>query len=147
MEYNVTKCVVKSLEESKEVEKSLQVNCESVTDFANMSVDEILASGGVRKYVFFLRNCADKKDALAAALVNKEANVCVYAFQVGEIVPNKTTCKVINDGEEIGTFTSLTYVAPCKDGFIPTDDDKKGVLSTLKAQVERRIANGTYELE
>ena len=75
METNVCKVVVKNLVISESVEDSVRVECESVTDFENMSVDEILSSGGVRKYVFFLKNCADKLESLKKALRNKETNV------------------------------------------------------------------------
>ena len=86
METNVAKVVVKNLKASDNVENSVQVECESVTNFAEMSVDEILSSGGVRKYMFFLKNCVDKIESLKTALLNKNANVCVYTAQVSEIV-------------------------------------------------------------
>ena len=147
METNVTKVVVKSLKASESVENSVQVECESVTNFAEMTVDEILSSGGVRKYVFFLKNCLDKIESLKTALLNKDANVCVYTAQVSEIVDGKTSINVINDGNVTATYTALTYVLPCKAGFAPTETDIKNALETLKAQVARRVISGTYEVE
>lgn len=147
MEMNVTKVIVKNLKASDSVENSVQVECESVTNFAEMTVDEILSSGGVRKYVFFLKNCMDKIESLKTALLNKNANVCVYTAQVGEIIDGKTSVSVIDDGKVTATYTALTYVLPCKEGFEPSETDIKNVLETLKAQVARRIASGTYEME
>lgn len=147
METKVTKVVVKNLKASDNVENSVQVECESVTNFAEMTVDEILSSGGVRKYVFFLKNCVDKIENLKTALLNKDANVCVYTAQVSEIVDGKTSVSVIDDGEVTATYTALTYVLPCKDGFEPSETDIKNALETLKSQVARRIASGTYEVE
>ena len=147
METNVTKVIVKNLKASDSVENSVQVECESVTNFAEMSVDEILSSGGVRKYVFFLKNCMDKIESLKTALLNKDASVCVYTAQVSEIVEEKTSISVIDDGKVTSTYTALTYVLPCKAGFEPTETDVKNALETLKAQVARRIASGTYEVE
>ena len=147
METKVTKVVVKNLKASESVENSVQVECESVTNFAEMSVDEILSSGGVRKYVFFLRNCVDKIESLKTALLNKDANVCVYTAQVSEIVDGESSVSVVNDGEITATYSALTYVIPCKAGFEPTETDIKNALETLKAQVARRIAAGTYEVE
>lgn len=147
METNVTKVVVKNLKASDNVENSVQVECESVTNFAEMSVDEILSSGGVRKYVFFLKNCMDKIESLKTALLNKDANVCVYTAQVSEIVDGKTSVSVIDDGKVTATYTALTYVLPCKAGFTPSETDIKNALETLKSQVARRIASGTYEVE
>ena len=146
METNVTKVVVKNLKASDNVENSVQVECESVTDFAKMTVDEILSSGGVRKYVFFLKNCLDKIESLRTALLNKDTNVCVYTAQVSEIVDGKTSVSVIDDGNVTATYTALTYVLPCKEGFAPTETDIKNALETLKSQVARRIKSGTYEL-
>ena len=147
METNVTKAVVKSLKASDSVENSVQVECESVTNFAEMTVDEILSSGGVRKYVFFLKNCVDKIESLKTALLNKNANVCVYTAQVSEIAEGKTSVSVINNGEVTATYTALTYVLPCKEGFEPSETDIKNALETLKAQVARRVTSGTYEVE
>ena len=147
METNVTKVVVKNLKASDNVENSVQVECESVTNFAEMTVDEILSSGGVRKYVFFLKNCLDKIESLKPALLNKDANVCVYTAQVSEIVDGKTSVSVIDDGKVTAAYTALTYVLPCKDGFKPSETDIKNALETLRAQVERRVKSGTYELE
>ena len=147
METNVTKVVVKNLKASDNVENSVQVECESVTNFAEMSVDEILSSGGVRKYVFFLKNCVDKIESLKTALLNKDANVCVYTAQVSEIVDGKTSVSVVDDGKVTATYTALTYVLPCKAGFEPSETDIKNALETLKAQVVRRVTSGTYELE
>ena len=147
METNVTKVVVKNLKASDNVENSVQVECESVTNFAEMTVDEILSSGGVRKYVFFLKNCLDKIESLKPALLNKDANVCVYTAQVSEIVDGKTSVSVIDDGKVTAAYTALTYVLPCKDGFKPSETDIKNALETLKAQVARRVTSGTYELE
>ena len=146
MESTVTKAVVKSLEDSKSVEDSLQVNCESISDFANMTVEQILAAGGIRKYVFFLKNCKDKKDILTTALVNKETHVCVYTAQVNELVDNGKNISVIDDGKVIATYSALTYVVPCDSEFKPSETDYKNVLETLKSQIARRIANGTYEV-
>ena len=146
MEMNVTKVVVKNLKASDNVENSVQVECESVTNFAEMSVDEILQSGGVRKYVFFLKNCVDKIESLKTALLNKDANVCVYTAQLSEIVDGKTSVSVIDDGKVTATYTALTYVLPCKAGFEPSETDIKNALETLKAQVARRVTSGTYEL-
>lgn len=146
METKVVKVVVKSVENvADESINSLQINCESVTDFANMSVTDILASGGVRKYVFFLRNCKDKKDILEKALINKETFVCVYTIPVCTLC-DATSVNVIDDGEVIGTYTSLTYSVPCKDDFVPSEKDCDNVVEQLKAQVTRRISNGSYEL-
>jgi hypothetical protein len=142
----ITKVVVKSLELSKTVDNSLQVECESLTDFANMSVEDILLSGGVRKYVFFLKNCADKKDILTTALVNKDTHVIVYTFDVSEIVVGKSSVNVVSDGEVTGTYTALTYVLPCKADFQPSEQDVEGAKQALTAQVDRRVAAGTYEL-
>lgn len=142
----ITKVVVKSLEVSGSVENSLQVNCESITDFEHMTVDEILSSGGVRKYVFFLKNCADKKNVLTTALVNKDTHIIVYTFDVSEIAAGKSSINVVTDGEVTGTYTALTYVLPCKEGYQPTEQDIEGAKSALTAQVERRINAGTYEL-
>lgn len=142
----ITKVVVKSLEVSESVENSLQVNCESITDFEHMTVDEILSSGGVRKYVFFLKNCADKKNVLTTALVNKDTHVIVYTFDISEIAAGKSSINVVSDGEVTGTYTSLTYVLPCKEGYQPTEQDIEGARSALTAQVERRINAGMYEL-
>ena len=147
METNVTKVVVKNLKASDNVENSVQVECESVTNFDEMSVDEILSSGGVRKYVFFLKNCMDKIESLKKALLNKDANVCVYTAQVSEIADGKTSVSVVDDGKVTATYTALTYVIPCKAGFEPSETDIKNALETLKAQVARRVASGTYELE
>lgn len=147
METNVTKVVVKNLKASDNVENSVQVECESVTNFAEMTVDEILSSGGVRKYVFFLKNCVDKIESLKTALLNKDANVCVYTAQVSEIIDGKTSVSVIDDGKVTSTYTALTYVIPCKGDFIPSETDIKNALETLKSQVARRIASGTYEVE
>ena len=147
METNVTKVVVKNLKASDNVENSVQVECESVTNFADMSVDEILSSGGVRKSVFFLRSCVDKIESLKTALLNKNANVCVYTAQVSEIADGKTSVSVIDDGKVTATYTALTYVLPCKEGFEPSETDIKNALETLKAQVARRVISGTYELE
>lgn len=147
METNVTKVIVKNLKASDNVENSVQVECESVTNFSEMTVDEILSSGGVRKYVFFLKNCMDKIESLKTALLNKDANVCVYTAQVSEIVDGKTSVSVIDDGKVTSTYTALTYVLACKAGFEPTEKDVKNALETLKAQVARRIASGTYEVE
>lgn len=146
MKINVTKAVVKSLSVSENVANSVQVNCESVCDFANMDITEILASGGCRKYVFFLRNCADKLPALNTALLNKETNVCVYEFAINELIADKTTVVIDNDGET-STFTSLTYVLPCKEGFEPNADDADAVKSTLLSQINVRVQNGTYTLQ
>lgn len=145
MEINVTKVVVKDLVVSTSVENSVQVSCESVTDFEHMGIEDILASGGVRKYAFFLKNCKDKLDTLKKVLLNKEAHVCVYTAQVSEIIDNVTTISVIDKGEEVAKYSALTYVLPCKGDFAPTDTDIKNALETLKAQVARRIASGTYE--
>lgn len=147
METNVTKVIVKNLKASDNVENSVQVECESVTNFADMAVDEILSSGGVRKYVFFLKNCVDKIESLKTALLNKDANVCVYTAQVSEIVDGKTSVSVVDDGKVTATYTALTYVLPCKAGFEPSETDIKKALETLKSQVARRIASGTYEVE
>ena len=147
METNVTKVVVKNLKASENVENSVQVECESVTNFAEMTVDEILSSGGVRKYVFFLKNCVDKIESLKTALLNKNANVCVYTAQVSEIADGKTSVSVIDDGKVTATYTALTYVLPCKEGFEPSETDIKNALETLKAQVARRVTSGTYEME
>lgn len=147
METNVVKAVVKDLVLSTSVEDSVQVSCESVTDFENMSVEDILSSGGVRKYVFFLKNCKDKLETLKKVLQNKETHVCIYTAQVSEIVENATSVSVIDDGKEIAKYSALTYVIPCKVDFKPTDTDIKNTLETLKAQVARRIASGTYEVE
>lgn len=147
METNVTKVIVKNLKASDSVENSVQVECESVTNFAEMTVDEILSSGGVRKYVFFLKNCMDKIESLKTALLNKDANVCVYTAQVSEIADGKTSVSVIDDGKVTATYTALTYVFPCKAGFEPSETDIKNALETLKAQVARRVASGTYEVE
>ena len=147
METNVTKVVVKNLKASDNVENSVQVECESVTNFDEMTVDEILSSGGVRKYVFFLKNCMDKIESLKKALLNKDANVCVYTAQVSEIADGKTSVSVVDDGKVTATYTALTYVIPCKAGFEPSETDIKNALETLKAQVARRVASGTYELE
>ena len=147
METNVAKVVVKNLKASDNVENSVQVECESVTNFAEMSVDEILSSGGVRKYMFFLKNCVDKIESLKTALLNKNANVCVYTAQVSEIVDGKTSVSVFVDGKVTATYTALTYVLPCKEGFEPSETDIKNALETLKAQVARRVTAGTYELE
>lgn len=147
METNVTRVVVKALRASDSVENSVQVECESVTNFAKMSVDEILSSGGVRKYVFFLRNCVDKIEVLKTALLNKDANVCVYTAQVGEIMDGKTSVSVVDDGKVTNTYTALTYVLPCKEGFQPSETDVRNAMETLRAQVARRIASGTYEAE
>ena len=146
METNVTKVVVKNLKASDNVENSVQVECESATNFAEMSVDEILSSGGVRKYMFFLKNCLDKIESLKTALLNKDANVCVYTAQVSEIVDGKTSVSVIDDGKVTATYTALTYVLPCKAGFEPSETDIKNAMETLKAQVARRVTSGTYEL-
>lgn len=142
----VTKVVVKSLEKSESVENSLQVECESIADFEHMDVEDILLSGGIRKYVFFLKNCADKKDVLTKALVNKECNIVVYTFEVSEIIEDKSSVNVLNDGEVIGTYTSLTYVLPCKSDFKATEQDVNAAKESLAAQVERRVTKGTYEL-
>ena len=147
METNVAKVVVKNLKARDNVENYVQVECESVTNFAEMSVDEILSSGGVRKYMFFLKNCVDKIESLKTALLNKNANVCVYTAQVSEIVDGKTSVSVIDDGKVTATYTALTYVLPCKEGFEPSETDIKNALETLKAQVARRVTAGTYELE
>ena len=147
MEINVTKVIVKNLKASENVENSVQVECESVTNFAEMTVDEILSSGGIRKYVFFLKNCLDKIESLKTALLNKDANVCVYTAQVSEIVDGKSSVSVIDDGKVTATYTALTYVLPCKAGFEPSETDIKNALETLKAQVVRRITSGTYEVE
>lgn len=145
METNVTKAVVKDLVLSTSVGDSVQVSCESVTDFEHMEVEDILSSGGVRKYAFFLKNCKDKLETLKKVLLNKETHVCVYTAQVSEIVDNATTISVIDDGKEVAKYSALTYVVPCKSDFIPTETDIKNALETLKAQVARRIASGTYE--
>lgn len=145
MKHVITKVIVKELEKA-DVESSLQVNCESIADFEHMDVEDILLSGGIRKYVFFLKNCADKKDMLKKALVDKECKIIVYTFEVGEIVDGKSSIKVVSDGEVIGTYTSLTYVLPCKADFKPTEQDIKSAEDSLRAQVERRVAKGTYEL-
>ena len=147
MEINVSKVIIKNLKASDNVENSVQVECESVTNFAEMTVDEILSSGGIRKYVFFLKNCLDKIESLKTALLNKDANVCVYTAQVSEIVDGKSSVSVIDDGKVTATYTALTYVLPCKAGFEPSETDIKNALETLKAQVVRRIASGTYEVE
>lgn len=146
METNVTKAVVKKLVISETVSEGIQVECESVTDFENMSVDEILSSGGVRKYVFFLKNCADKLETLKTALQNKETNVCVYTAQVSEVTDG-SVIRVIDDGQEVAKYTALTYVVPCKKDFVPTETDINAALTALKGQIERRIAGGKYELE
>lgn len=142
----VTKVVVKSLDKSESVENSLQVECESIADFEHMDVEDILLSGGIRKYVFFLKNCADKKEILTKALVNRECNIVVYTFEVSEIVDGKSSVNVVDDGEVIGAYTSLTYVLPCKADFQPTEQDINSAKDSLTAQVERRVAKGTYEL-
>lgn len=147
METNVTRVIVKNLRASDSVENSVQVECESVTNFAEMTVDEILSSGGVRKYVFFLKNCLDRIESLKTALLNKDANVCVYTAQVSEIVDGKTSVSVVNDGKVTATYTALTYVVPCKEGFSPSETDVANASETLRAQVARRIASGTYEVE
>lgn len=146
METNVTKAVVKNLVVSESVAESVQVECESVTDFENMSVDEILSSGGVRKYVFFLKNCKDKLETLKRVLQNKETNVCVYTAQVSEVADG-SIIRVINDGKEVAKYTALTYVVPCKKDFVPSETDINAALIALKGQIERRIADGTYEVE
>ena len=146
METNVCKAVVKNLVASESVENSVQVECESVTDFEKMTVDEILSSGGVRKYVFFLKNCVDKLKSLEKALQNKETNVCVYTAQVSEVV-NGSIIRVLDDGQEIAQYSALTYVVPCKEGFTPTETDINSSLTALKGQVERRVAAGKYEVE
>lgn len=142
----ITKVVVRSLDKSENVENSLQVECESIADFENMDVEDILLSGGIRKYVFFLKNCADKKETLTKALVNKECNIVVYTFEVSEICEGKSSVNVMDDGEKVGTYTSLTYVLPCKADFQTSEQDVKSAKESLTAQVERRIAKGTYEL-
>ncbi len=146
METNVCKAVVKNLVASESVENSVQVECESVTDFEKMTVDEILSSGGVRKYVFFLKNCVDKLESLKKALQNKETNVCVYTAQVSEVV-NGSIIRVLDDGQDVAQYSALTYVVPCKEGFTPTETDINSSLTALKGQVERRVAAGTYEVE
>lgn len=146
MEFNICKAVVKNLVISESVEDSVQVECESVTDFENMSVDEILSSGGVRKYVFFLKNCADKLESLKKALRNKETNVCVYTAQVSEVTDG-SVIHVMDDGEEVAQYSALTYVVACKENFVPTETDIESSLTALKGQVERRIAAGKYEVE
>lgn len=145
METNVTKAVVKDLVLSTSVGDSVQVSCESVTDFEHMAVEDILSSGGVRKYAFFLKNCKDKLETLKKVLLNKETYVCVYTVQVSEIVDNATIISVVNNGEEVAKYSALTYVVPCKNDFTPSETDIKNALETLKAQVARRIASGTYE--
>lgn len=146
MESNICKVVVKNLVVSESVEDSVQVECESVTDFENMSVDEILSSGGVRKYVFFLKHCSDKLESLRKALQNKETNVCVYTAQVSEVV-NGSLIRVLEDGEDVAQYSALTYVVPCKEDFSPTETDIDSSLTALKGQVERRITAGKYEVE
>lgn len=146
METNVTKAVVKKLVISESVSESVHVECESVTDFENMSVDEILSSGGVRKYVFFLKNCADKLETLKTALQNKETYVCVYTAQVSEVTDG-SIIRVIDDGQEVAKYTALTYVVPCKKDFVPTETNINAALIALKGQIERRIADGKYEVE
>lgn len=146
METNVTKAVVKKLVISESVPESVQVECESVTNFEKMTVDEILSSGGVRKYVFFLKNCADKLETLKTALQNKETHVCVYTAQVSEVADG-SIIRVIDDGEEVAKYTALTYVVPCKDDFAPTEKDIDAALIALKGQIERRILEGKYEVE
>ena len=145
METNVCKAVVKNLVASESVENSVQVECESVTDFEKMTVDEILSSGGVRKYVFFLKNCVDKLESLKKALQNKETNVCVYTAQVSEVTDG-SVIHVLNDGQEVAQYSALTYVVPCKADFTPTETDINSSLTALKGQVERRVAAGTYEI-
>lgn len=145
METNVCKAVVKNLVASEFVENSVQVECESVTDFEKMTVDEILSSGGVRKYVFFLKNCVDKLESLKKALQNKETNVCVYTAQVSEVTDG-SVIHVLNDGQEVAQYSALTYVVPCKADFTPTETDINSSLTALKGQVERRVAAGTYEI-
>lgn len=145
METNVCKAVVKNLVASESVENSVQVECESVTNFEKMTVDEILSSGGVRKYVFFLKNCVDKLESLKKALQNKETNVCVYTAQVSEVTDG-SVIHVLNDGQEVAQYSALTYVVPCKADFTPTETDINSSLTTLKGQVERRVAAGTYEI-
>ena len=146
METNVTKAVVKKLVISEEVSGSVQVECESVTDFEKMSVDEILSSGGIRKYVFFLKNCADKLETLKTALQNKETHVCVYTAQVSEVTDG-SSIRLIEDGQEVAKYTALTYVVACKEDFVPTENDINAALIALKGQIERRIASGRYEVE
>lgn len=146
METNVTKAVVKKLVISEDVSGSVQVECESVTDFEKMSVDEILSSGGVRKYVFFLKNCADKLETLKTVLQNKETHVCVYTAQISEVT-NGSVIRVINDGQDVAKYTALTYVVPCKEDFVPTEKDINAALIALRGQVERRISEGKYEVE
>lgn len=145
METNICKAVVKNLVASESVENSVQVECESVTDFEKMTVDEILSSGGVRKYVFFLKNCVDKLESLKKALQNKETNVCVYTAQVHEVTDG-SVIHVLNDGQEVAQYSALTYVVPCKADFAPTETDINSSLTALKGQVERRVAAGTYEI-
>ena len=145
METNVCKAVVKNLVASESVENSVQVECESVTDFEKMTVDEILSSGGVRKYVFFLKNCVDKLESLKKALQNKETNVCVYTAQISEVTDG-SVIHVLNDGQEVAQYSALTYVVPCKADFTPTETDINSSLTALKGQVERRVAAGTYEI-
>lgn len=145
METNVCKAVVKKLVASESVADSVQVECESVTDFEKMTVDEILSSGGVRKYVFFLKNCVDKLESLKTALQNKETNVCVYTAQVSEVTDG-SVIHVLNDGKEVAKYSALTYVVPCKADFTPTETDINSSLIALRGQVERRIADGTYEI-
>lgn len=145
METNVCKAVVKNLVASESVENSVQVECESVTDFEKMTVDEILSSGGVREYVFFLKNCVDKLESLKKALQNKETNVCVYTAQVSEVTDG-SVIHVLNDGQEVAQYSALTYVVPCKADFTPTETDINSSLTALKGQVDRRVAAGTYEI-
>ena len=98
-----------------------------------MSASEIIQSGGIQKYVFYLRNCIDKIKELSEKLCDKIIYVCVYKFEVYELTQAGTEVKVLSDGKEIGTYTTLTYVIPCKEDFIANKCDytaaKKGSSS------------------
>lgn len=142
----ITKCRIIEIVRSEDEKSNVKVICETIKDFTNMSASEIIQSGGIQKYVFYLRNCIDKIKELSEKLCNKIIYVCVYKFEVYELTQAGTEVKVLSDGKEIGTYTTLTYVIPCKENFIANKCDYTAAKKALAIQLEKRVNNGSYKI-
>lgn len=132
---------------------SAEIHLVSEIDFDKIDPLTLLQSGGTKKTVMFLRNLGSEEmiAAVEKKLQNQVINVCEFRFEVGELFDGASTITqtiVDDDGEKsVSTFTQLVENRPCAAGFDPTTNDIEGVKYSLIAQVERRIANGTYALK
>lgn len=125
--------------DNENIENSVYVNCESIMDIENMTVSEILNSGGNQKFVFFLRNCANKIKVLQKALVDKQVDILVFKIPVSDIIADALSVNISIDGVD-NEFNSLTYSTPNID---MTEEEAKG---ELRAQIVRRVQSGDYTI-